>query len=539
MKLTFYGAARTVTGSCHMLEACGKKILIDCGLQQGKGEIDNSDLGFHPGEVDLVILTHAHIDHSGRVPLLIKQGFQGRILCTSLTKQLLGIMLLDSAHIQESEAEWANQKGKRAGREEVEPLYTMADAQQCLTMIDSAEYGEAVELFEGITMYLRDAGHLLGSAFVELFVTDGGETKKIVFSGDIGNINQPIIRDPDPVTEADFVVMESTYGTRDHDTESSYTEALAAVLDETFAKGGNVIIPAFAVGRTQELLYFFREIKERGLVKSLPNFPVYVDSPLAREATRIFAGDLTGYLDHDAEELVDDGIAMLTFPDLRLCESVEESKLLNADLNPKVVISASGMCDAGRIRHHLKHNLWRPECTVVFVGFQAVGSFGRNLLDMREREEEERVVRMFGEEVTVKARIENYQGLSSHADRTHLMQWIAGFHPVPKHVFVVHGEETSAETFAMNLVDNGIPAHAPFHLEEYSLDRNTVIKPGVPLPDKVRKHMHESQAYTELLQISEKVLGFVKESRQGPNKELRAMSRQLQKLLDNWEDVGH
>ncbi|NLT58171.1 MAG: MBL fold metallo-hydrolase [Clostridiales bacterium] len=528
MKLTFYGAARTVTGSCHCLEACGRRILIDCGLQQGSGEIDNAELPFHPGELDLVILTHAHIDHSGRVPLLYKRGYEGRVITTHLTKQLLAIMLMDSAHIQESEAEWANQKGKRAGRPVEEPLYTQADALVALEQIDGVAYGERIPLFEGIELNMVDAGHLLGSAFVELFVEEAGERRKLVFSGDIGNLDQPIIRDPSMIDEADYVVMESTYGTRLHEGEGDYTKALAEVLDETFERGGNVIIPAFAVGRTQELLYFLREIKLRGLVRSLPDFPVYVDSPLARQATQIFAGDLTGCLDQEARDLLASGSALMNFPGLCLCESVEESKWLNQDPNPKVVISASGMCDAGRIRHHLKHNLWRPECAIVFVGFQAEGSFGRHLLSGAER------VRMFGEEIRVAARIVNLPGMSSHADRDFLLKWARHFSPTPRHIFVVHGEEQGAEALAAELNRYGIPAHAPFYLEEFDLIRNLVSSPGIPLPAKARKSAHESQAYAELLGSAEQLLELVKTSRQGANRELRAMNRQLTELLAGW-----
>ena len=368
MKLTFYGAARAVTGSCHCLEACGKRILIDCGLQQGRDEIDDNKLPFHPGEVDYVFATHAHIDHTGRIPLLYKMGYTGQVYATRLTAQLMNIMLMDSAHIQESDAQWANQKGKRAGRPMVEPLYTTEHAQLALNSMEIYDYNQPFELCPGINVRFVDAGHLLGSSFIEFTITEDGETRKIVFSGDIGNIQQPIIRDPAYLCEADYVITESTYGDREHrEGEGEYTEDLARILDGTFAKGGNVIIPAFAVGRTQELLYFIREIKERGLVTSVPDFPVYVDSPLAKAATTVFAGDLTGYLDQEAIELVEDGIKMLTFDDLRLTETTEESRGLNDDKMPKVIISASGMCDAGRIRHHLKHNLWRPESTVVFV----------------------------------------------------------------------------------------------------------------------------------------------------------------------------
>ena len=307
MKLSFFGADQCVTGSCHCLEVGGKRILIDCGLQQGRDEVDNRSLPFAPGSIDYALITHAHIDHSGRVPMLIKNGFQGRILTTRLTAQLMSIMLQDSAHIQESDAEYKNRKNRRAGRPEEEPLYTVADAQRVPEFIDTCEYGQPVHLCDGVDAVFIDAGHLLGSASIRLTLTEGGQTKTIVFSGDIGNVDQPIIRDPQFFTGADYVVMESTYGDRNHTEVWSYTGQLAQIIDETLGKGGNVVIPSFAVGRTQELLYFIREIKDQGLVTSVPNFPVYVDSPLAKSATTIFCGDLRGYLDEDALELVKDG----------------------------------------------------------------------------------------------------------------------------------------------------------------------------------------------------------------------------------------
>ncbi|CAN4027060.1 UDP-3-O-acylglucosamine N-acyltransferase, partial [Dysosmobacter welbionis] len=298
------------------------------------------------------------------------QGFQGRIVATRLTADLMDIMLQDSAHIQESDAEWKNRKAERSGAPRVEPLYTIEDAQRVSQYMTTCEYNQPLDLCEGVRVEFVDAGHLLGSASILVTATEGGITKQIVFSGDIGNVDQPIIRDPTYLTGADYVVMESTYGDRNHTEVWSYTDDLAKIIDETIAKGGNVVIPSFAVGRTQELLYFIREIKDKGMVKSDPDFPVYIDSPLAKKATTIFTGDLRGYLDEAALELVQDGTHMFNFTNLRMTETSEESKMLNMDPTPKVIISASGMCDAGRIRHHLKHNLWRPECTVVFVGYQ-------------------------------------------------------------------------------------------------------------------------------------------------------------------------
>ena len=378
MKLSFYGADQCVTGSCHCLEVGGRRILVDCGLQQGRDEVSNEALPFAANTIDFLLVTHAHIDHTGRIPMLIKEGFRGRILTTRLTADLMDIMLQDSAHIQEQDAEWKNRKAERSGAPRTEPLYTIEDAQRVRQYMTTCEYRQVIDLCEGVRAEFVDAGHLLGSASIIVTATEGGVTKQIVFSGDIGNVDQPIIRDPTYLTGADYVVMESTYGDRNHTEVWSYTDDLAKIIDETIAKGGNVVIPSFAVGRTQELLYFIREIKDAGMVKSDPDFPVYIDSPLAKKATTIFTGDLRGYLDEEALELVQDGTHMFNFTNLRMTETSEESKALNVDPTPKVIISASGMCDAGRIRHHLKHNLWRPECTVVFVGYQGEGTLGRS-----------------------------------------------------------------------------------------------------------------------------------------------------------------
>ena len=425
MKLTFSARPTRSPAAATAWRSTAKKILIDCGLQQGRDEHDENALDFAPSYIDYVIVTHAHIDHSGRIPLLVKEGFQGQIFATRLTCQLMSVMLRDSAFIQESDAEWQNQKGKRAGRPPVEPLYTVADAEAALQQLFPAEYGQILDLCDGVRIRFRDAGHLLGSSMVEIWATEGGVTKKLVFSGDLGNIDQPIIRNPEFLDEADYVVMESTYGDRNHEIPESYVESLAQLIDDTFARGGNVIIPSFAVGRTQELLYFLREIKHQGLVKSFPSFQVCVDSPLAAEATRIYSGDLRGYLDEEAITVLQGGENLFTFPGLTLVQSTDESKALNMDKSSKVIISASGMCDAGRIRHHLKHNLWRQECSVVFVGYQAEGSLGRRLLEGAKS------VKLFGEEIAVNARIVNFQGLSSHADRDHLLAWIQHFSPAP------------------------------------------------------------------------------------------------------------
>ena len=533
MKLSFFGADQCVTGSCHCLEVGGKRILIDCGLQQGRDEVDNRTLPFAPGSIDYVLITHAHIDHSGRVPMLIKNGFQGRILTTRLTAQLMSIMLQDSAHIQESDAEYKNRKNRRAGRPEEEPLYTVADAQRVPEFIDTCEYDQPVHLCDGVDAVFIDAGHLLGSASIRLTLTEGGQTKTIVFSGDIGNVDQPIIRDPQFFTGADYVVMESTYGDRNHTEVWSYTGQLAQIIDETLGKGGNVVIPSFAVGRTQELLYFIREIKDQGLVTSVPDFPVYVDSPLAKSATTIFCGDLRGYLDQDALDLVKDGTHMFNFPGLHLTETVDESKSLNEDHTPKVIISASGMCDAGRIRHHLKYNLWRADSAVVFVGFQSPGTLGRTLLDGATS------VKLFGEDVAVRAKVVNFQGLSSHADHDHLLDWISHFkEPLPQHVFVVHGDREVAPVFAQTVSQLGFTAHAPQYTEEYDLLTCAQLAAGY-LPQRKTRTFEgaprTSAAYQKLVQLGDSLVGLIRRSKGRDNKTLAAFAEALRKVLDKFE----
>lgn len=531
MKLTFFGAARAVTGSCHCVEANGHKVLVDCGLQQGRDERDNSELDFAPSLIDDMVVTHAHIDHSGRIPLLVKQGFRGNIYCTRLTRELLDIMLRDSAHIQESDAAYENQKGQRAGRPPVEPLYTIVDVERALRHVVAVEYGQDIQIADGIRARFIDAGHLLGSACVELWLTEGEETRKIVFSGDLGNRKTPIIRAPQYITEADYVVTESTYGDRLHNVKEKpdYAADLAQVIDATMAEGGNLVIPSFAVGRTQELLYFIRKIKEQGMVHVRPDFQVYVDSPLAGAATEIFSGDLTGYLDEESIEHLRGG-ALFRFPGLNITEGTEESRMLNSDPTPKVIISASGMCDAGRIRHHLKHNLWRPECTILFVGYQADGSLGRRILDGAHR------VRLFGEEIAVRARIVRFHGLSSHADRDGLLRWINAYSPKPKEVFVVHGEQQTTENYAQTLRELGFSAHAPNYEEVYDLLANRMVAPGIVLEPRPTAAYHTaSPAFRRLEDVGQKLLEVIAHNRGGSNKDLGKFEDQIRALIAKWD----
>jgi len=467
--LSFYGAAKEVTGSCYLLEANGKKFLIDCGLQQGQDEKDDQKLPFNARDISFVILTHAHIDHSGRLPLLVKGGFNGNIYAIKATCDLISIMLKDSAHIQETDAIWENKKRKADGKNEVAPLYNINDAEDTLKYLVPCKYGEINEISEGIKVNFVDAGHILGSASAEIFLSEGTVTKKIVFSGDIGNTDQPIIKDPQYIDKADYVVMEATYGDRNHEKSKDYTLDLAKIIDETLSRGGNVIIPSFAVARTQEMLYFIRKIKEKGLVGSVPNFPVYVDSPLATEATKLYEADLKDYADKQTIDIVEKGINPIAFPNLTFVDSIADSKALNNDPVPKLIISSSGMCEAGRIRHHLKHNLRKKECSVVFVGFQVNGTLGRMLLDGAKK------VELFGEEIAVLATIHNLTSLSAHADREGLLTWINSFDKKPDKVFITHGENSVCDGFARSLNEIGFLAVAPLYKSIYDLVKGELL----------------------------------------------------------------
>lgn len=533
MTLTFYGAAKAVTGSCTFIECGGKQILIDCGLQQGRDEVDNSFFEFSAHTIDDVIVTHAHIDHSGRIPLLVKKGFNGKIFCTRMTAYLLEIMLHDSAHIQEMETSWKNQKGRRSGNPLLEPLYTFEDVEKALDLIYVCEYGEFLDIEPGVRVRFTDAGHLLGSACIELWLQEDNVKKKIVFSGDLGNVNQPIIKDPQPISPpiADYVVTESTYGDQNHTPPENYTKALAEVIDDTFAQGGNVIIPSFAVGRTQELLYFIREMKEQGMVKNNPDFEVVVDSPLASKATKIFSGDLEGYLDEEAL-LAIQSRALFTFPGLTLTETSEESKALNDDPTPKIIISASGMCDAGRIRHHLKHNLWRPESTIVFVGYQVQGTLGRFLIDGAKE------VRLFGEDIVVRARIVNFKGMSSHADRAHLLEWAEQFRESsPAQYFVIHGDPEVSEAYSQALRDRGLLAHVPEYKEVYDLATNSLIFGGIPRPIRAKPNQRKkgSAAYIRLENVVLSLIDLVQNSTGRTNKDLAKFADQLIALMEKFD----
>ncbi len=533
MKITFLGAAHEVTGSMTLIEACGKHFLVDCGMQQGKDIYENQELPIAASDVDFVLLTHAHIDHSGNLPLLFARGFRGPVYTTAATADLCDIMLRDSAHIQMFEAEWRNRKGKRSGKAEYIPPYTMEDAMGVIRLLVGCSYQETLNLADGIKVRFTDAGHLLGSSSIEIWLTENEEERKIVFSGDIGNKNQPIIKDPSYIKEADYVIMESTYGDRSHGATCDYVASLAEVIQRTFDRGGNVVIPSFAVGRTQEMLYFLREIKERKLVKNHGSFPVYVDSPLAVEATTIFQEHYHDCYDELASEIVEKGFNPLTFPGLKLSVSSEESKEINFIDCPKVILSASGMCDAGRIKHHLKHNLWRKESTILFVGYQSQGTLGRALIEGADR------VKLFGEEIAVEADIMQLPGISGHADNQGLMEWISAFEKAPKRVFINHGEDTVCDILAGRIREElGYEATAPFSGTVYDLLNNTCLLEtvGVPVHKEEKEHLSRpSSVYGRLLAAGQRLISVIKRNEGGANKDLAKFTSQINSLCDKWD----
>lgn len=530
MRLIFIGADHEVTGSCHVLEVCGRYILVDCGMEQGTDDFETAELPMNIADIDYVLLTHAHIDHSGMLPLLYARGFRGDVIATPATVDLCDIMLKDSAHIQMTEAEWKNRKGQRAGKEPVVPIYDMNDAEGVLEHFVSCDYDKVMDLCEGVKVKFSDAGHLLGSASIEVWINENGEERKIVFSGDIGNLNRPIIKDPSYINDADYVVMESTYGDRYHNADVDYVSELAGICQRTFDRGGNVVIPAFAVGRTQEMLYYFRKIKEEGLVKG-HSFEVYVDSPLAVEATQIFNENIAECFDEEAMELVRNGINPLRFPGLTLSVTSNDSIAINSDNKPKVIISASGMCEAGRIRHHLKHNLWRKECTVVFVGYQANGTLGRILLEGASE------VKLFGEPIEVMAEIVKLEGVSGHADKAGLIKWITSFDNRLKQVFVVHGEDEVSTGFAKCLCDEyGLNAVAPYSGAEFDMISGRFVKEGERIL-KAKKPVQRkaNDVFERLLAAGRRLLTVIKHNEGGANKDLAKFADQINSMCDKWD----
>lgn len=532
MKLVFVGADHEVTGSCHYLEAGGKHMLVDCGMEQGVNVFENVPLPVDEAKIDFVFLTHAHVDHSGLLPLLYARGFRGQVFMTEATADLCSIMLRDCAHIQMMEAEWKNRKAKRSESvEAAEPLYTMEDADGVIKRIVPCHYDAMIEVCEGVKIRFTDIGHLLGSASIEVWLTEDGRTKKIVFSGDIGNKEQPLLKDPIHTEEADYVVMESTYGNRLHSAgHPDFVGELASILKETFDRGGNVVIPSFAVGRTQEMLYFLRKIKVERMVEGHENFPVYVDSPLAVEATQIFQENRYECFDEDSLELVREGINPIAFAGLKLTITSEESKEINFIDTPKVIISASGMCEAGRIRHHLKHNLWRPESTILFVGYQAVGTLGRAIIEGVDE------VRLFGEPIQVRAQIRQLVGMSGHADKDGLLDWLGGFQEKPKKVFVVHGEDSVCMQFTECLkTEYGQRAYAPYSGTVFNLLSNQFEYEAEPVRARKTVKTAASGVFARLLAAAQRLLALVQKSDGLAHKDMAKFTSQINSLCDKWQ----
>ncbi len=531
LKLTFVGADHEVTGSCHYLEVAGKHILIDRGMQQGVDYFENIKIPVEENKIDYVFLTHAHIDHSGMIPELYAKGFRGKIYATNATVDLCSIMLRDSAHIQVFEAEWRNRKAKRYGGKLVEPIYNMADADGTIKLLVPCHYGKEIQVCENIKIRFTDVGHLLGSASIEVWGTEQGITKKMVFSGDIGNTMQPIIRDPQTTDKADYVVMESTYGDRYHEKgQVNYVTKLAEIIQRTFDQGGNLVIPSFAVGRTQEILYFIRKIKTNHLVHGHDGFTVYVDSPLAVEATEVFQKNMDTCFDEEAMAMAKKGINPLRFPGLRLSITSDESKAINFDSEPKVIISASGMCEAGRIRHHLKHNLWRSESTVLFVGYQAVGTLGRMISEGAEE------VKLFGDPIEIRATIEKLEGLSGHADKEGLLNWINSFKEKPERVFVVHGESMVADSFVSCLeTEHGYRAIAPYSGTVFDVLNNKFIYEAEPIILKKAKSRVSKEIYLRLKAAGTRLLSVIEKHQGGTNNDLKKFAKQIELLCEKWD----
>ena len=476
MKVTFLGATKTVTGSNFLVEGAGKKFLVDCGMYQGSAtdEFENEEpFLFNVNEIDFMLLTHAHIDHSGRIPKLYNEGYRNQVIATKATCDLCSIMLPDSGHIQEMEVEWKNKKRERKGEEPLPPLYTAADAAKCLEIFRPVQYDEIIDIDENIKVRFNDAGHMLGSAIIEVWVTENGKTEKIVFTGDLGNNDIPLLSPPTMIENTDYLVMESTYGNRLHMRNDDKAKIFLDVVYETLEKGGTVVIPSFAVGRTQEILYELNRIKEDEhdeefykKYKKLMSVPVYVDSPLAISATEVFKGNMNLF-NEETQKIINEGDNPLEFSGLKFTRTADESKALNASQESSIIISASGMCEVGRIKHHLKHHLWEPNSTILFVGYQAPGTLGRKLVDGEKK------VKIFGEEIAVNARIEYIEGYSGHADQEWLMNFVYSFTYPPKHIFLVHGEPEGQIVLKQKLEENtNIPITIPDFGESYELNEN-------------------------------------------------------------------
>lgn len=490
MKITFLGAARTVTGSNFLVEGAGKKFLVDCGMWQGKAEQEmenDQEFEFNPTDIDFVLLTHAHIDHSGRIPKLYKEGFRNKVYAHKATCDLCALMLPDSGHIQETESEWKNRKRMRRGEKPVPPIYTAEEAAKCLEIFEAVQYDQIIEITPEIHVRFNDAGHMLGSSIIEVWVKEDDKETKTVFTGDLGNNDIPLLSPLTMIEDTDYLVMESTYGSRLHVKNEQKAEIFLNVVSETLDNGGTVVIPSFAVGRTQEILYELNKLKEekddeefRRKYKLLMKAPVYVDSPLAISATEVFSDNMDLF-DEETKEDMAKGDNPLEFPGLQFTKTADESKALNEDPRASIIISASGMCEVGRIKHHLKHNLWNPKSTILFVGYQAPGTLGYNIVNGAK------TVKIFGEEIAVNARIEYIEGYSGHADQELLMNFIYSFIKKPKHIFLVHGEPKSQDILRDKIEsDTGLGVTIPEFGETYEL------KDDILLTNKIHRKINKN-----------------------------------------------
>ncbi len=532
MKLTFLGANHQVTGSRTLLEWNKDRfLLVDDGMVQGDIDYEDAPLPISPGQIEYVLLTHAHIDHSGMLPLLVRQGFSGKIYTTTETMNLCAIMLADSASIHEKDAQYQTKKNLRVGKEEVEPLYTTEDVENTMKLFRPCPYRQVIEVDEGVSVRFMDAGHLLGSSSVECFLSEKGKQVTMVFSGDVGNTNQPIINDPSPVEAADYVMIESTYGARLHDQAMDPIPFLVEILRKTFSRGGTVIIPSFAVGRTQEMLYFFREIKMQQLLPERPDFQVYLDSPLANEATAVFLQCGMDCLDEEARSIMGAGENPIWFDGLKTIESADESKALNEVKDPKVIIASGGMCEGGRICHHLKHNIWNSANTILFVGYQANGTLGRIIYDGAER------VKIFGEEFNVGAEIALLNGVSGHADQAGLLRWLGNIAQKPSRVFVNHGDDENCQALAARITEQlGLPAEAPWSGSTFDLLRgewtflSLPVKKKIPTPENTRRPK-ENPDHRRLMEAAEALLEYAKGMEGHANSDIRKLTKRINALM--------
>jgi metallo-beta-lactamase family protein len=540
MKITFLGAAKTVTGSNFLVEAAGKKFLVDCGMYQGKAseELENSDpFLYDVNEIDFALLTHAHIDHSGRIPKLYNEGYRGPIYATKATCDLCEIMLPDSGHIQEVEIEWKNRKRKREGKEDLPPLYTAEEATKCIELFKPVDYDEIIDITDNISVRFNDAGHMLGSAIIEIWATEDGKTTKAVFTGDLGNNDLPLLDSPTMISNADYLVMESTYGNRLHIRNDDKAEMFLNIVSETLDHGGTVVIPSFAVGRTQEILYEIDRLKdEKGQdpefakkYRTIMNVPVYVDSPLAISATEVFKKNIDLFED-EIQEKIKSGDNPLEFNGLQFTQTVEESRALNESTKPCIIISASGMCDVGRIKHHLKHNLWNPNSTILFVGYQAPGTLGRSIVEGAKK------VKIFGEEIAVNARIEYIEGYSGHADQEWLLNFVYSFTNQPKHIFLVHGEPEGQEVLKQKIIENtGTPVTIPSFGESYELGKDMPVMLERPQEYAVvDRQILRSDVLDSIDQMKDEILELennVKESNfVAQDEEIRILSEKIMEI---------